>query len=316
MSLTLNESIDMNFTLKVADMPEEFNLVVKRNGVELTEEQYTVIVSGGRYRIRISVNADKMCDEITVQAVDAAGNALSQERTESVRSYVLLSLASDKVVNEEKCALIRMLDYGSLAQKLAAEQKGETVADYANSVLTAEHRALIDAIVWPEATAAADSAEGSKSGSKFGVSITANETIDMNLLIAKSEMKEGYYIQVKQAGKVLTEGQYQLSETADGRIRVRVSVTSDKMNDIISVQVMKADGTPAYDARSLSVRHYVSMNLGSSSTATEKGMLIALLDYGTLVQMMVEAKGGAAVTDPSNRYITAEQRAQYDIKWN
>jgi hypothetical protein len=130
-------------------------------------------------------------------------------------------------------------------------------------------------------------------------------------------MKDGYTIQVKRNDTVLTAGQYQLSETADGRIRVRVSVNADKMNDVISVQVMKANGTAAYEARSLSVRHFVTMRLNNASaSATEKAMMIALADYGTLVQTAAAAKNGTTVTDPTNRYITAEQRAQYDYKWN
>ena len=45
-------------------------------------------------------------------------------------------------------------------------------------------------------------------------------------------------------------------------------------------------------------------------------MLIALVDYGTLVQMAAAAKKGTTVTDPANRYVTEEHRAQYDYKWN
>jgi len=314
-SLTLNESIDMNFYLKKADIGEDFTLVVKRNGEVLEEGRYTLTeTADGRYRVRVSINADKMGDEITVQAFDLEGKAISQERTESVCTYVKLRLKNAGAPVEEKAALIRMLDYGTLAQMAVA---GGEVENPANGVLTADERALLDGITFPEATAAADAAIGTKAGSKFSVSLTANETIDMNLYIAKTDMKDGYTIQVKRDGKVLTAGQYQLSETADGRIRVRVSVNADKMNDVIEVQVMKADGTAAYEARSLSVRHFVTMRLNNASaSATEKAMMIALADYGTLVQMAAAAKSGTTVTDPTNRYITAEQRAQYDYKWN
>ena len=215
---------------------------------------------------------------------------------------------------EEKCALIRMLDYGTLSQMAVA---GGEVADPANSVLTASERALLDGITFPKATAAADAAIGTKAGSKFSVSLTANETIDMNLYIAQSDMKTGYTIQVKRNGTVLPADQYQLTETGDGRIRVRVSVNADKMNDVISVQVMKANGTAAYEARSLSVRHFVTMRLNNATASSiEKGMMIALADYGTLVQMAAAAKSGKTVTDPTNRYITAAHRSQYDYKWN
>jgi len=314
-SLTLNESVDMNFYLKKTDLPENFNLIVTRNGNLLTEGRYTLSeTADGRYRIRVSINADKMCDEISVQAVDAYGNALSQKRTESVRSYVKLRLKNASAPQEEKAALIRMLDYGTLAQMAVA---GGKVADPANSVLTAAERALLDDITFPNATAAADAAAGTKAGSKFSVSITANETVDVNFYIAQADMKTGYTIQVKRNGTVLSAGQYKLTETADGRIRVRVSINADKMNDVISVQVMKADGTAAYEARSLSVRHFVTMRLNNASASeVEKSMLIALVDYGTLVQMAAAAKNGTTVTDPANRYITAEHRAQYDYKWN
>jgi len=314
-SLTLNESIDMNFYLKKADIGEDFTLVVKRNGEVLEEGRYTLTeTADGRYRVRVSINADKMGDKITIQAFDLEGKAISQERTESVCTYVKLRLKNAGAPVEEKAALIRMLDYGTLAQMAVA---GGEVENPANGVLTADERALLDGITFPEATAAADAAVGTKAGSKFSVSLTANETIDMNLYIAKTDMKDGYTIQVKRDGKVLTAGQYQLSETADGRIRVRVSVNADKMNDVIEVQVMKADGTAAYEARSLSVRHFVTMRLNNASaSATEKAMMIALADYGTLVQMAAAAKSGTTVTDPTNRYITAEQRAQYDYKWN
>jgi hypothetical protein len=314
-SLTLNESIDMNFYLKKADVGENIVLVVKRNGVRLNEDQYQLSqTADGRHRVRVSINADKMCDEITIQAFDPKGNPISQERTESVRTYVKLRLKNAGASLEEKCALIRMLDYGTLSQMAVA---GGEVADPANSVLTASERALLDGITFPKATAAADAAIGTKAGSKFSVSLTANETIDMNLYIAQSDMKTGYTIQVKRNGTVLPADQYQLTETGDGRIRVRVSVNADKMNDVISVQVMKANGTAAYEARSLSVRHFVTMRLNNATASSiEKGMMIALADYGTLVQMAAAAKSGKTVTDPTNRYITAAHRSQYDYKWN
>ena len=307
----------MNFYLKKADIGEDFTLVVKRNGIELEDGSYTLSLgSDGRYRIRVSINADKMCDEITVQAFDLEGNAISQERTESVRSYAKLALGSDAFNLTQKCTIIRMLDYGSLAQKLAAENNGTTVTEYANSEVTAEHRELLEQIQWPTATAAADAAVGTGSASKVGVSITANETIDMNFYINKSDMKDGYTVQVKRNGNVLKAGQYTYTDMGDGRMRVRVSINADKMNDVISVQVMKADGTAAYEARSLSVRHYAGLILESNNSETTKALLIAMLDYGTLAQMLADANGGAGVTDPSNRYITAEQREQYDVKWN
>ena len=137
----------------------------------------------------------------------------------------------------------------------------------------------------------------------------------MNLYIDKADMKDGYTIQVKRNGKVLTSG-YTVKEIGS-ELRVRVSINADKMNDVISVQVLKADGTPAYEARSLSVRHLVGILLNKASTpAIEKNLLVALLDYGTLVQMAAAAKNNIPVTDPANRYITAEMREQYDYKWN
>ena len=165
-SLTLNESIDMNFYLKKADIGEDFTLVVKRNGVEIEEGRYTLSeTADGRYRVRVSINADKMGDEISVQAFDLEGKAISQERTESVCTYVKLRLKNASAPVEEKAALIRMLDYGTLAQMAVA---GGEVENPANGVLTADERALLDGITFPEATAAADAAIGTKAGSKFG----------------------------------------------------------------------------------------------------------------------------------------------------
>ena len=36
----------------------------------------------------------------------------------------------------------------------------------------------------------------------------------------------------------------------------------------------------------------------------------------SLAAFAAAAKAGTTVTDPANRYVTEEHRAQYDVKWN
>ena len=304
-SLTLNETIDMNFFVPAALMTEGASVVVKRNGQLMDEGQYGYSLVSGRYRIRVSVNANRMSDVYSVQVVDAQGKPLSQDRVTSVRGYAMLLINTPTASEYERRAVLKMLDYGALAQLLEDENAGEL----ANRHVTDEMRAALEMTQWPTADNEPDAPIGTTGESKFSVSLTLNESIDMNLFIKEAEVKEGYTIQVKRNGKVLTEGTGYTLVKVDGRYRVRVSVNSDKMCDVISVQLLDANGQPVYPARALSVRGYGQLSLASAKVSdTEKRLMIAMLDYGALAQLCVDR----TATDLANRYVTAEDRAVFD----
>jgi len=82
-------------------------------------------------------------------------------------------------------------------------------------------------------------------------------------------------------------------------------MNANHMCDIFSAQVVDAEGNTVHAARSLSMRHYVSMRLvNPNADDAEKRVFIAALDYGALAQLAMNE----SATDLANRYITDADR--------
>ncbi|MBR4020693.1 MAG: hypothetical protein IKI99_05215, partial [Firmicutes bacterium] len=134
-----------------------------------------------------------------------------------------------------------------------------------------------DTVVVPEEPAApvADQAELPK----LSVSLSLNKTIDMNFYINPEFMADGNKVVVRKNGVILAESAYTFGLHTDGRYRVRYCVNSDKMKDIISVQVVDADGEPVTQDRVLSVRSYARERLANSLAGQEeKRLLMKMLE--------------------------------------
>ena len=86
-------------------------------------------------------------------------------------------------------------------------------------------------------------------------------------------------------------------------------MNADKMCDVISVQLLDANGQPVYPARALSIRNYAQLRLANTKAPDmEKRLIIAMLDYGALSQLCVDSNA----TDLANRYVTDADRALFE----
>jgi len=241
-----------------------------------------------------------MCEELSLQILDANGNPLTQERTESIRSYVRLRLNNANAPVKEKRVFMAALEYGTLAQ--LALNPNET--DLANSVLTEADNAFFEGFTWPTATNDPDAAVGSTDESKFAVTASLKDAVVLNFYIYKTDLGENK-IQIKRNGNLLTVGEdYTVTEDSK-EYCVSIPMNANHMCDIFSAQVVDAEGNAVHAARSLSMRHYVGMRLvNPNADDAEKRVFVAALDYGALAQLAMNE----SATDLANRYITDADR--------
>ena len=197
-----------------------------------------------------------------------------------------------------------MLEYGALAQKISKYRQD----DLATSVLTDTHRAYANAIQWAEPVA--EPSYGSSNGS-FTASVTLNQSIDLNLYTKETVDMTGKHFVVKLGDEVLDESRYSVTPNGDGRTRLRYSVNSDRLYEGITVMLVN-ENDEVVDQIFIHVRRYAHMRLRNATVdATEKAILVAMLDYGALAQML----SGNATNDLANKHLTADQRkllTEYD----
>ena len=299
-TLSLNETIDINFKSPAGMETDGLTAKVWLDGVELDTDRYSVEEDDGRLRVRYGCNSNKMFEEVTVQFFDANGNAMTKARTMSIRSYAETLLGMSSTNAKTRALLIQMLDYGALAQYY----KGNDLDNLANSIITPALRAEVEGYSWPESTGTAPATAGDKNGSGFGTTLTLNETIDINFYTDPANLEGGNTVKVMRNGVETTN--FTLDTAPDGRARVRYSVKSNQMCDLISVQIVDANGNPVKDARSMSAREYAKILLsGTETNEVEHELLVAMLNYGTLSQLYSD---NGTTTDFADRYITDDMR--------
>jgi len=304
-SVSLTQSVVMNFYVRNEWLPEGYQFVVKRNGKILNESQYTVKPAGVEMRVSVSINANHLGDVYSLQVVDAEGNPVTQDRVMSVRSYVRLRLNNPLASEYERRVFMQSLDYGALAQ-LAMNANA---VDMANRYLEEEDRVLLDSYVWPEPTGEADAATGSYAESRFSVTASLQDTVVLNFYIATSEVKSGYGFKILCNGTQLTQDKDYTVTIVGQEYCISVPRYANQMCDIISAQLVDANGDAVYNARALSLRHYVRLRLDNVNTGdAEKRVLIAAMDYGALAQLAMNNKA----TNLANRYITEADRAVFE----
>ena len=88
-----------------------------------------------------------MTDIISIQILDANGEAVSPEGATSIRNYAVRRLNRSDVSDEEKRVIIVMLYYGSLAQML---RYGTNIEKIANRFVTEAHRELFKDYEYPK----------------------------------------------------------------------------------------------------------------------------------------------------------------------
>jgi hypothetical protein len=292
-NLSLNETIDINYIIPSSVDMTDAVLVVK-NAATGEDVPYTVLPGlNGTTVVRYSARANHMTDEITVQVFDANGNPLTQKASMSIRKYagMLFNSANDTL----KMMLIRMLDYGALAQI----NSGVTT-DLANSIVTPELRAFANSYAWAEAVEVELPAS---SGGLFKASLALNETIDVTVYTAATNVAEGDKFVVKCNGVELSEDAYIVRLLDDGRYAIRYSVKSNKMNDEIYIAIVGEDGT-VKAATTLGVRIYAQKFLQAIPTGDQAAMILAMLDYGTMAQIYA----GTNTDNLANRFVTDAMR--------
>jgi len=299
-SVSLAEKVVLNYYVDEDLVTQTNQLVVKKNGEALSEDEYEVVFENNEARISISLNANDMCDEMSFQILDSKGNPVTQCRVASIRDYVRLRLDSAKASDKEKRVFMAALDYGAMAQLVL----DATETNLANNIITAKDRELLDNFTWPTATNDPDEAVGSTNESKFAVTASLKDAVVLNFYIYKTDLDDNK-IQIKRNGTVLTEGEdYTVTEVGT-EYCVSIPMNANHMCHIFSAQVVDAEGNAVYAARSLSMRHYVGMRLvNPNATAAEKRVFVAALDYGALAQLAMNENA----TDLANRYITDADR--------
>jgi hypothetical protein len=292
-NLSLNETIDINYIIPSSVDMTDAVLVVK-NAATGEDVPYTVLSGlNGTTVVRYSARANHMTDEITVQVFDANGNPLTQKASMSIRKYagMLFNSANDTL----KMMLIRMLDYGALAQI----NSGVTT-DLANSIITPELRAFADSYAWAEAVEVELPAS---SGGVFQAYLALNETIDVTVYTAATNVAEGDKFVVKCNGVELSEDAYIVRLLDDGRYAIRYSVKSNKMNDEIYIAIVGEDGT-VKAATTLGVRIYAQKFLQAVPTGDQAAMILAMLDYGAMAQIYARTN----TDNLANRFVTDAMR--------
>jgi hypothetical protein len=123
-SINMGNSLDIIFKFRTANVAQtgyvEFireyaDKEAVRTVVQLSDTKY-VTVNGSYYRIVYpGVAAKEMCDNVTVTVYDADGNAVSETKTDSIRSYAHRGLAAsaDPIIRK---LLVDMLNYGAAMQ--------------------------------------------------------------------------------------------------------------------------------------------------------------------------------------------------------
>jgi hypothetical protein len=227
--LTLNETIDLHVII-----PEGVELegnVISVKFSDGTDAPYTLVSTEHGMAIRHSLFANQMTREITVQIFDSEGDPTTKPLTISVRGYVEKLLATtDKPV--EKALVIRMLDYGALAQLYT----GSNVTDLANSIIDAELRAWINA--YEMGTPDAYTPATGSTGGVFSGNLTLSESIVMNIVTNTAHIGENGKLVVKLNGEELAAEKYELVTFADGTIRVSYGFHADKMNQVLTVAIV------------------------------------------------------------------------------
>lgn len=144
-NLTLSETIDINFFTDAANLENGNRVQLKVDGKVVSENRYTVTKVGQQYHITYSVFANGMCDAVSIQILDANGNAVSPEGGMSIRSYSMKLLESSDSNEYLRRMIIMMLDYGALAQIYS----GNASNKIANYFITEEQRAVFENYEYP-----------------------------------------------------------------------------------------------------------------------------------------------------------------------
>lgn len=182
-NVDLGNSLDMNFYFR-SDLDVDYGKAVivrtYANGLtDMIEVDLSTCPTSGKYFVikYTGIAAKEMCDEVTVTIYDAEGNAISESKTESIKSYALRVLdkyTADSDANAEIRTLIAdMLNYGAAMQKyfsydvtnlasagvaICAERAEVTAAEFINN-------------------------QKSSNNSYYGASFTMKSDISMNLYV-------------------------------------------------------------------------------------------------------------------------------------
>ncbi len=136
-AVEMANSLNMYFAFRTSHVADTGYVVFVRKFAddradEITEVNLSeFVVDNGFYLITYNgICAKEMCDTVTVTVYDAEGNAVSESRTDSIRSYVMRIL--DKQDELTRRMLVDMLNYGAAAQTAFTYN----TSDLANSLLT------------------------------------------------------------------------------------------------------------------------------------------------------------------------------------
>lgn len=178
------------------------------------------------------IAAKEMSDNIYVTIYNAAGEAISERKEETIRAYAMRCLNNFKDDPETRTMVVDMLNYGAAAQEMFGYNKG----DLANSGLSEEQKS------W--ATASASKENSLIRGNNYaGSSLVLEQQILM--MMAFQNVTEGMYAKVQ----FVNHYNQKIDEKAEmsisggfGIVSINQIVVADARIPV-TVTVYKADGS-------------------------------------------------------------------------
>ena len=276
-TMTLGNSLDMNFLVNEADLIEGAYAVITKTFADGREDVVVKTAEWTDYAYNESLryvklsdlSAKEMTDTITVVVYDAKGNAISEVWTDSMKDYAMRLIEQQeaaKTSNMEYLTFaVDMLNYGAAAQQIF----NYNTDNLANADLTDAQKAYATADITIENKQVKDD-------KIVGATLLLQNSIQLNFIYKTSDIAEGMYavatytnhrgdektveIPYDQFGKLDKAGVYTYIPVAD-------SAMAD-CRQMITLTVYKADGS-VFSTATDSVESYCARINSNDALYTE-----------------------------------------------
>ena len=245
-NMTLGNELILNFMFKQSDLPdgEGVYAVLTHELADGKEDKVKTVAFDAEtwkynngdtyYFVSMSVYASQMADDITVVLYNKDGEAISNPKTCSVRTYLMNNIDKDTFNAKMKTVAVDMLNYGAASQ----EYNKYNVSDLANNQLTDTQKAY-------GTPAAAPVNRQVKGDNCAGANLSLLQNIELNIMF--TGYVEGRYAEVTYTNFKDEEVSYRVEGTSysSGKY-TSVKVNTVRLSDgdtLINVTLYNADGT-------------------------------------------------------------------------
>ena len=268
--MTLGNELVLNFVFKNADLSGTDNyakVTIAREGgdytYEIPQSEWTAF-NAFMTQIPVKVFAKEMNDEVTVIICNAAGQEVSNSRTNSVVAYCGNIFTSGSA--ENKIMAVDMLNYGAAAQIQFSYREGTL----ANAGLTEEQKAL--------ATVVTDIVDKSdKGGICAGGTLTLEDKILLNFVYQNTVINKAAYATVSYVDHYGKTVSYDIQ--AKDFLKFNDSMKMVQINTLVVADCRQLVSVELFDANGASMG--VSVDSVESYTARSgKDLFKAILAFG------------------------------------